>query len=442
MKWIILLLVVSCGKHQEPPPQPMVVVQKPLKKPLVTKPEVRPAEEKPVLIREIQPVKNISAYLTFWNGRGHETLELIASTNSHQLVSDLLVKNKRAILKEEFDLNKTYLRMNKYAARPELDSPNQIELKLEFDRVMEEPAWIGLIHSGREISRLKWQKQVSVKLTGYELNAFFRGELKISLQKDQPNDRNEVPSFRVYQSNGFESKILEISEELSFEEYLDQEKIIAHDIAEVDLLSILPHNQIKKWWKRQTPFGWSLGYFSLNELKGVYLRGFKLVAKQIGRKEGVSLAPAIFKKDPEARMFMKIRPVSQKTRSFSKKTTDRRIGPYIKCTQDLVTLSKENAIIPNVPSIISQLQLRDDGRKAALAHSNVNLVQTKDQSGAYLYVIPKNQSREFELSSIALSKKQFTATGITKDTCSSVKPRIISNEKQLLIKVETFVEKL
>jgi len=204
---------------------------------------------------------------------------------------------------------------------------------------------------------------------------------------------------------------------------------------------------MKKWWKRQTPFGWSLGYFSLNELKAVYLRGFKLVSKQIGRKEGVSLAPAIFKKDPEARMFFRIRTASQITRKFKNNRKYIKKGVYYDgdwrhCYSDEVTVAKEVTAIPDISSFIPLMIVRDEGRKTTLKDANVSLTQTKDQTGAYLYVIPKYEIKDLEISISALPKKQFTTIGRIFSYCEPLKKRIISNEKQLLIKVETFVEKL
>lgn len=453
MKWLILLALVACGKHEEP-------------KAL----DYRDNDGDQVLnyqeseldkhVANFEPIGSVSGTFSFLM---NDKVDIKFSNEgiTGETILKLMVTNEIRISKTEYFSEMSDLNLEKTDKKFEFKLntyPVQILFEKDSDRADE----VVLKYDKSEIILGKWNSLVKAEFSQDMIKKVLSGEAQISLRKkiqrgklfnQEKEETIRDKTYRVHYFDGTRARILYISKGLSVEELLKLQKISAVQIESEEDFFFNSHSLGHVgWFLRELENGDKILVKSdTKSFRKLFRKNYDYKKFTLSRVNGTPDGPMKLTRKSSAKVFLKIRPLVQTTRTFVESKEKKRHGSgggggrdgngsdWYDCTHFLRSIRDEKVGRPNFDSLLENVT-----DPISLSVGN----EVQDEKGIFWEI--KFASDEIpELALKARPDATYTITGEYKNSCS---PEMINrgrhasyktnSEGKLSFEVETFVEKI
>lgn len=448
MKWLILLALVACGKHQEPGAL-----------------DLNDSDGDQVLnYQEGDAEKYIADFETLGNVKGRIKFvtdiqgEVNFSNNSYLLqdpmkimIGDLEKKDLENYFTEWTEL--------KLEITNDTKSPNQTNLlHLYFDHVDKEPTEVMLTDGKFKRTLGPWSPYMRVTLSKLEFDGLMKGGLRLSLRKNfnsterfktTADETIQNKTRKVFFSNGNKTQVLYVAKELPLEKlarYLEIEnpKLITNN----SLFFNSNDQGGNEWFYRKFQSGdLAIVKTSIQEIKSRFFGRFVKQGEQLKRENGSAVQDLKLYNEAGDLIYLKIRS-SQTLRTFSESQRDVRysVGSRAQgtddswvCTHFNRSVDVQTKVKPGVPDLINSL-------KDASQIKNLEYLEQIDEKGVFWEVKFTAMSSNLNLSLSDMPSQTYTVIGEYLVNCE--RGRVTRGgsaanvEEHLTFDVESFVEKM
>lgn len=448
MKWLILIMLISCGKHEEP-----------------KRLDYFDSDGDQVLNYEEDElgkyVANFEAYgkisgvlrlstndvleLPFSNevDLNSRTLDLLTGNNERTNFDNYFSewsKLQLQVQKPIKDLKLLYYQGYMYFEQ-KLDPADEVILMMEKGSVL-----LG-----------EWKPNMSITLTREQIELLSEKKASLAVKKkfkrskdfdvDQDNTI-QTKTYRVYLNDGQTSKILYVAKELSFTELLKILNVKATELKSEEELFFNTHvTGNAEWIFRELLNGDKvLAYSDMDHLRGHVQKFYHYQKKTISRENGFSAEKIQLNNKTGAKVFLRIRSIKQTLREFYTTTDKRRHGGGREqgvwdCIHYLRYVKSESATSLHLTYLLQNFPLTGlDG-----AH----ILEQMDNQGAFWELKLNSEGENSELAILPKTQDTYLLTGEYSNSChrdalnrgthASYKT---NPEGKLSIEVESYVEKI
>jgi hypothetical protein len=454
MKWLILLALISCGKHDEPKTM-----------------DLRDSDGDQVLnyaeedldkyVANYESLENIKGVLRFTL---NEIIEIPVSNNVDlgKEALDLLAKNEKRVPNRDHFSEWSNLRLNtdKKFAEPKRAL---YVVSLQFENGSGIADELILKSQDTVLNLGKWSTDMSLQISGENLRKILCGEARLALRKrpkkseifneDQSTSIKEK-TYRVYVNDGKKSKILYVSKDLPFLDLQKMLRVSAHSMTNEDEIFFNSHlPEETRWFAREFENGQKvLAYVSRKELRQHFLNNYQYQKVIITRENGIPKTSLKFNNVRDAKVFLRINSIIQTQRTFEETKQIKRYGhggggyegtglEVYECTHYMRSVKSETSAKPSLDTVFENVD------SAFFEGEEIfeRLLQDRVFWEMKLNVLPEN-SELILLPRLALT---YVVTGEYKNSCpDSITTRNrnasfkTNTEGKLSFEVESFVEKL
>lgn len=454
MKWLILLSLIACGKHEQP-----------------KKLDLRDSDGDQVLnyqegaldkyVADFEPLGKVKGVMKFTLDKIIE-LPLTNELDLRDAALSLAVANEERISTEEYFSEWSKLRLKKTIAPVDLKS-SQFQLHLQFENGSAEAEEL-LLKAGKEIISLgPWSNFMKLQLSRENLSALLEGKAFFMLKKKFPKSplfqegqagTIKDKTYRVHFFDGSRSRILYVSNELEFSELLRHMDIRAKIITEDELFFNWHLIEKDQWHVRSLKDGdKALIFTNLEVLRKEFLKNYTYQKKVLSRVNGKAASVFHFNNQEGAKVYVRISSAQFTHRTFVESRKRKLHGggggggregsaesPY-KCTHYLRNVKKESVILSNLENLFSNL-----GEEETLLASEIE--EQISGKGPYWEVKLNQPAANLEWSFINRPSSTFTVTGEYDNSCGSNANRgrgaayKTNHEGKFEVVIESFVEKI
>lgn len=433
--FILLILTLSCGKHQMPDEQDFRDSDGDQ---VLNKDEVQVMEK---YIARTVPMEKIEAELEFYTGNTTPTKHTFQLSNLIDLDNyskDLLVKNLNTIKESEHFTEFSTL-VPKKNDNSIVFNQEMYKVHLRFSTKKATPQRLYLSKGGLKTLLGGWKPLMQVELTQNQLSEIISGESVFFLSFIPSNEESiGEKTFRVLVNDGTKTTVHYISKELSLKEILAFLGINTYKlIDDQNLLTTGIHPDFPEWWIRQFGDNFIIVKEELSILAGHYLKDFIKTSYELKRVNGVAHAPFTFTKPLHARTLLRIQGTktyvgfAESVREY--RQGGGRDGNQFDCEDFYRQPLPEKNTALDISFLINQLDLNQH---------NIELRQFNAASNLHWEAELPQDIENFSLRLNNLGPKEYVPTGLYSSTCKSTRPSMMTSEGRLNLKFDVFVEKI
>lgn len=449
MKWLILMMLISCGKHEEP-----------------VKLDLGDSDGDQILnmnetgsnkyISEVEKLGSVKGILRFAQDAGMVDIILSNEIESNHSLK-LMVTRKDKIKNEEYFNEWSRLKL---ASIPSFNSKGpQQKFQLRFETNSDIPDEVQFV-KGQEITSLgKWSPVMDIILSSEDFKSLIAGHSYIAVRKKvTPSPLFDVDRLqtvknktsRVYFFDGKETSILYVSKEISFEDllrHLDIREV--SEVTEEELFFNGLRNNTKGWFKRNLPNGDKvLVKTGLTELREELFKRYTYQKTVIFRENGAPQNSIGLNNKKGAKVFLRFSNLNQVARAFGESTnvvthsivTGVRGRRRAVCEHYNRSVQEEKIILPGLDELLTNIS-----NPAALL--NALTVEQIGEKNLYWEMQLKDPQENIQLSFLARPESTYTVTGEYDNSCRKwiSKYRLgasysTNSEAKFSFEIETFVE--
>lgn len=454
MKWLILLALIACGKHEEP-----------------KKLDLRDSDGDQVLnyqegelekyVADFEPLGKVNGVIKFTLDKIIE-LPLSNDLNLKDAALSLAVANEARVSTEEYFSEWSKLRLKKTITLPELKS-SQYQVQLLFENGSAEAEEL-VLKTGKEVLSLgSWSNFMKLQVSRENLKALLEGKAFFMLKKKFPksplfNDAQagtiKEKTYRVHFYDGSKSRILYVSNELEFSELLKHMDIRAKNVSEDELFFNAHLTERDQWHVRELQGGDKvLILTNIEVLRKEFLKNYIYQKKILSRKNGQNASVVQFNNPDGAKVYVKISSAYFTQRTFVERKERKLHGggggggrdgnaesPY-KCTHYLREIKKENVLLSNLENLFVNL-----GEEDTLLGSDFE--EQIGAKGPYWEMKLNQPTANLKWSFINRPSSTFIVTGEYDNSCGNNANRgrgaayKTNLEGKFEVVIESFVEKI
>lgn len=451
MKWLILLVLIACGRHEEPGA---------LDYRDSDGDQVQNAYESDLdkYVANVEKLGIVKGILKFNTDKGIKEISFTNKIDLNEKTLKLIVSNEKRIKKEDYFSETSILRLEEFKDMP-LET-KQYTFQLEFLGTNVSPDELLLVSDDSELKLGNWYQNMQINVGADDFKNIISGKSSFVVKKKYPKSvlwGEEVDqtvknkTYRVHYFDGGKSQVMYVSKELDFYDLLKLLNI--HDSREVreDDFIFKPQKDIRSEWRHRifTNGDAALVYTSETNLNSEFLKNYTYQVQTISRENGYSKNKLELKNKKGAKVYMRIKSPKQILRSFaesSKKETFRehQTTPY-SCTHFYRVIKDEKVINPGLRNLLENMVILSNG--VPTPEINDYIAGQNEEYALYWNTKLDNSSEQLELFLPTLHDSTFTVTGEYKNSCGShLIPRngsVKTNlEGQLNFEIETYVEKI
>lgn len=446
MKWLILLALISCGKHEEP-----------------KKADLRDYDGDQRVAEvgfdkysaHYEELGAIEGSVSF-NSAGFNTIEFSNQYDPSTHATRLIVGDS------------TYAERSQYFAegsKLKLDVKKQITVKGEaiqvtllFKRYWKDSSELILTYGKTERSFGSWTEHMNISLSKEELEALLDGRAVLRLLKKFKKDKTAAQdsgetikekTYKVIISDGKSTKIYYIAKDFTYEQLLAHFKI-SRVVSVDDELLFFDAKAMSgtQWFERKYDNeDVVLVKSTLQELKKEFQKKFKVEKLALHRVNGVPTNALVVSEIKNNKIFLKVRGNSAR-REFAKnkRSETKRIHSGMsqlnsRCDFFSKDIKKETAFVPDIDALLKNIDLMDV--------QDVKYREQEDEKGLFWEVILYTGAEALEFQLKPRAEATYTVTGDYDAKCSfvsfnSARPRKqtkTNDEAFLKFEIESFVER-
>lgn len=298
MKFIFLLiLLVSCGKKY---PEYQVNSRERL--------GIKQVNSYSFELENLVQMKGVLKIHTEFEDKKVIDIEFSTIANLKSHIMRLLTVNSHFLFKNISHDERMKIFIKNYSPLIEYLVPEkEYKITLNFNHLSKQQYKLFFIQENiqRDLGFIDYDS--TLHLSGAEILELFQNRAFLSI-----NDTNGLTKglnnnhYRVYYSNS-ESKVLYVSNEVSFEDFLSQNNIDhARNIELINLMTTIDIKTLEGWWYRRLPGG---DYVLINEdisqIHQAFLSTLVKVPFSLTRKEGIGALTSIYA-DPKSRILLEL----------------------------------------------------------------------------------------------------------------------------------------
>jgi hypothetical protein len=451
MKWIILLILFSCGKQQEP-----------------LRIDIGDYDGDQRLNYEENSIdQHIADTNSIGMVRGvirfdHEGLKEIPFSNEINLIENskkLIVMNENHLQHEDFFSEWTKIRL----IHPMKMDPihHQYKICLRFEAGSEEVDEVFLVSKNGQIFLGKWSPSMDFEISGENIRNLLNGDSHILLKKKFKHStlfRHDASStirektYRVYFSDGTDARILYVSKDLSFPKVHQLLKVTSSTHVNDDLLFSKTTGKDPRWFSREFGNGDKvLVKTSLDELKNYHLSRYEYNKTEVIRENGVPQSVLNLNNKAGAKVFLRIRSTVKISRTFLERYVVKDHGQGAagyNCAHYYRSIKFEKMSHPDLSFVKANLAVLSSGSKITTDLFDVDKFnQKKDGHEVFWEIMPEMPPGNLELKLIPHSPENYVPMGEYQIACPQGLQRIpspvfFSSEGIFSFIVESYVEKI
>lgn len=452
MKWLIVLILISCGKHEEPSAldyfdsdgdQKLNYEENELDK----------------YIAHIESLGTVKGIIKFKVDE-KVVLNFNNKTDLESIVPKYMASNDSRIKNKEYFSEWTTLRIlnpiNLNALKQE-----HYNVVLQFENSSDSAEEVILVNGEFITSLGKWSPSMELSLNADDLKllASGKGALRIKKKFNKSTffekDSSETirsKTYRLFFDDGKNAQVYYVSHDLSFDDFQKHKGITAQNIQNEEEIFLRSHEIEKlRWYSRELSNGDKvLIYSNIEELWSFFKTLYTETRITIGREEGSAKNTLAFNQPEGAKIFMKIRPLSQITRTFVDITQEK---IYIEgggggvhgsgssrfpCMHYIRRIKQETQSLPDINDMLKNVPLM---QKVDL---NLEILENQDEKGVFWNLKLKNAPVGSKLEFSPTQSKNSILIGEINPRCPRrIEQTYQSNiEKELKFEVESYVEKI
>lgn len=316
MKWLLLILLVSCGKHETPPrldfgdfdgDQILNYME---------------ATEQDKYIANFERLGIIRGSISILNSyQGQYQFSNQESDSSYAV--ELITITQNDLPPSRYFLEWTDLKIRKNSNATYLNQASYT-LEINFESTDINPHELYLADRNERIKLGDWKPTMRITLSGDTLQRLITGSAKLSLKRNISQlIPNHMPleeslnkkTYRVHVFDGMKSNVFFISTELSFEKFKQLNNIQDTEIYTEEDIFFSEDIKTPFWFERKFANGdYVLVYASPNQLKESLLKRFHKSQNIIQRINGTPAIPLTLT-NSKGRVYLKIKGI-QRHRQF------------------------------------------------------------------------------------------------------------------------------
>lgn len=461
MRWLIFLLLFSCGKHESP---------KALDLRDSDGDQILNAEEGEVdkFIANIQDLGKVQGRIRFKLNEWYE----YPFSNQPVNAEEMMVRNEKYLLSNDYLSEGRKIKINAHQKVSTTLNLNQYSVLIEFDDLKNKPEELLLIQDQRTISLGKWEQSMEVKLTVHELTALLNGKAHFSLLKKYkhkiafsvPSDETiKEKTYRVYIYDGNKSEVLYVSKDLDFHTLLNHFKIKKIQEVVEDQFFFNPADvSTKGWYFRNFPNGDKVvSYSTIQDMKQTFLSHYAFRKISVLRDNGTSTSTMNLEKPENAAVYLRIRP-TQILRTFvvRPKTETRRLGggggregnggDQYTCHLLYRDIQKETSVQPSFSDLLENINIAADGTDISEAFIASTLFEEgQDENGLYWEIKINLPFKSLTIGFKDLPASTFVKGGLFSTSCNggqTPQTRLsginTNPEGKFSLAIESYIEKI
>ncbi len=458
MKWLIILILISCGKHQEPA---AIDFQD---------------SDGDLIINENDSEKEIANFETLGPVKGvlridSDVLTEVSFSNENKLEQktiDLLIKNERYIKSEDYfsewsKINLEKLDLSKFR------SMKQYNLTMSFDSDSDQADEIAIVQDHKIRNLGPWLKTIRLNFSYDDLKSLIEGGSYLSLRKKfrkapfsgESQDLSiKNKTNRIYFFDGKISKIFYISKELSLKKIMDIFEIKEYSaITDDGLFFNSDLEQHDQWLTRELSTGDKVIVFSNpKSMKEEFIKKYHYTKTIIKRENGQSVSKLKINKPVESMTYLRIKKVVKSVRTFTESRVLRthatggprsREGYTFDCVHSFRNIASEAFLDPSFSDLLDNVRITSNKEIISVdILRNAQIVEQKSLQGVYWELKLHAAFDNLEISLIPKEKSSFVVTGEYTNNCGtfgsiSTGPNSLTNyEGVYSLEIESLVEKI
>lgn len=448
MKWLILIILVACGKHEEP-----------------KKLDYADSDGDQVLnYEEADYEKYVANFETYGKISGvlrvnidnvkeipfsnevdlnSRTLDLLTANADRINTGDYFEEWSRLNLKEEKflkDLKLLYYQASLYFEQ-KLDPADEIVLMIDKGSVS-----LGVWQQNMKITLSKEQLQhLSEKKASLAVKKKFRRSPIFDVDSDNTIQNK---TYRVFVNDGETSKILYVSKNLEFEGLLKLLNIKARELVSEDVFFFNTHLPGEtEWLYRHFKNGDRVLAFSdMDHLRTHILKHYHYQKKVVSRENGYTAQRLQLSNKPGAKVFLKVRSIQQTMQEFYTTQVRKRHGGgrdvgVWDCTHHLRHVKSGNSQSLHLTYLMEKFPV--------LAFNGADILEQTDNTGIFWELRLNSLSENAEIAILPLKPESYIVTGEYSNSCKDILitrgsygVHMTNPEGKLSFEVESFVEKI
>lgn len=456
MKWLILLSLIACGKHEEP---------RKLDYGDSDGDQILNYEESELskYVADLEPLGKVKGVLKVNINGNIQEIPFSNELDLQKNALSLLATSERRYIQEDYFLEWSKLRTQKNIPTPELKLL-QYQLHVSFENGSDVADELLLLNDKGQLPLGGWSSQMKVNISAENLQALLSGKAFLALRKSfrksslfdiskEETIRNKT--YRVHVFDGKKSRILYVSNELNFSDLKFLLGVNASEQVSQDKIffdSEAPDED--KWYSRELPGGDKvIAYTNLNVLREKMLKDYHYQKKTLQRVNGVPGSPVKFNNPEGAQVYLKISNLSYTSRTFveaRKERTYTMIGgggldgdgySSYNCTHFMRSIKDERIIPTDLLLLFENIQQRETIPSAEILEELYG--------EQVIWKLKLNQlPAMYEWQLINRPSSTYTITGEYKNSCRNLANRSrgaahkTNDEGKFSVVVESYVEKI
>jgi hypothetical protein len=452
IKWIILALLVACGKNQEPAPV-----------------DYGDSDGDQVLnyeestegkyLANLDEMGLVEAKLKFMAG---EPLEIKLKNTLSGTPLDMIVSSEKKLEAKPYFSEWSDLRLISDQGCRELNK-SKYSVQLEFSKESDVPDEVFL-RRGKDFQTLgTWKGVMRFEISSEELKEILCGKANLSLKKKfrrgrffetSSDETIREKTYRVHFFDGKSGRILYVSKDLAFNDLHKKLKISPLKLkSEDDLFYFSRTPGHTGWYAREFSNGEkALVYAEDSIIREKFFNQYHISKAILSRTNGESEKIIELKNKSSANIFLRVRPVSMVKRAFVETREPRTHGwsgggmngfggDSWECVHYIRKIQTEKESIPEYSTFLENLNLE-------VSESDLGIEQI-DDLGAFWEMKLGGEQENTRIFLKMKGEESFSITGEYQNSCPNSRinrgrsPSFRTNiETHLKFQVESFVEKI
>ena len=445
MKWLILILIVSCGQKNPPAKDVGDSDGDQILNYLEEKAEL----EK--YTANVKPFGEVKATLTFKQGVKTATVELSNKSDLYKISYNLLTKRPDLMKLDDYFSEWSQMKITSSDALSDFPEKSY-EATLRFQKSDETTDHLVVGDSTIE----KFQGLMTIHFSGSELKDLLRNKIFITLKRagaKVPHSESETVrkrTYRVFFNDGKITNVYYVSHELPFSRFLELKNIPQTRTID-DKRGLGWTDKNTDWWVR------SIGEkdkvvvkASEQDISENMENNFVLNVQEVKRENGKTVKTINLTKAPGSRLFLKIR--GEKELFNFVETTQRyttgggREGSS-PCLRWIRNANSQGETKLSSEEILNTLQIQTESKAFTAQELEDSAYEAFDFWGAYLEIQLETQDQNIQITMPNRPASTFATTGMYQWECDSSgrhsSPGINTNDEgHFTMRVDTYVEKL
>lgn len=450
---IILMLIIACGKYEEP---------KPLDLRDSDGDQIRDYLEGDFnkYLADFEALKVIHGVIKYSSIPNHE----ISFSNQTDLKEDtikLMTGEMQTMQRDQYFSEWSELKLK--LPTELIESHNQLNiLHVYFGPTETNPDELVLIEGQSTKPMGQWSDYMRLQLTKDEFNSLMRGKSKLGLRRKFKQERFflstsdqsiKSQTYKVHLYDGKRSKIYYVSRNLTVEQFLRYLKIEKVIKVTDEFLFFNSLDQSSKQWfqKEYEDSNIAIAHISIQDLKKDFYKKFHRQSLTLKRDNGVSMNSLILENKDNKRIFLKVRPIIMTSRSFSEysEVSRHQIGSprhgtdeSWTCLNYMKKIETENVKLPTLEDFFDNLKMPFN------LDTQMAFLEQFDERGVFWEIMIVSPPLHWQLTLSELNPSSYTKTGQIAIDCGykggyrSTAATLTNPEGQLKFEVESFVEKI